>query len=218
MNIPVSASSNVRIVDVEDWHLSDLARLHRLALPNGFLSTLGDPFIASLYLGISSTPRSVVLVAIDMDGAVLGFISGACDVRACYVSILKRRGLSLLIRLAPSLRHSAVWRRAWETLTYPFRKNDGVSTGSEAVPPGKAELLSIAVSGKARGKGVGRTLVNALDERFRGFGLEGDYRVVTDALDSQSNAFYERMEFRHELLFKHHGHPMNLYLKDCGSS
>ena len=65
----------------------------------------------------------------------------------------------------------------------------------------------------ARGLGVGRGLVHALERFFTESGAALEYEVVTDAEDPRSNAFYEGIGFSHRRRFVHHGHPMNAYHK-----
>ena len=201
-------------------HRNAVAALHRMALPNGFLSSLGDRFLGILYSGIGRDPGSAVWVATDDNDQVLGFVSGTLDVRRCYRSVLVNSFIFLLWALIPALVHATSWKRILETLTYPFRQNpepaaeDPVASDEE-IP---AELLSLAVSEHSRGLGVGRHLVTRLESSFRAQGYDGPYRVVTDALDPSSNAFYRKVGFALVREFLHHEHPMHQYVKVVGSS
>lgn len=194
----------------------DVARLHRLALPNGFLSTLGDGTLETLYGAISRHRDSTVIVARDVEGQVLGFVSGSTDVAQCYRHVLRTASARLAWHAAGSLVRPAVIKRCVETLTYPLRFR-GKGGDAEPHTTARAELLSIAVDERARGLGVGRTLVEALDTFFAQAGHRGPYRVVTDASDPRSNAFYERTGFEVLGDFLHHGHPMRMYLRSNGT-
>ena len=160
-------TSDFQLVPILKSHTSAVAKLHRLALPNGFLSTLGDGFLGALYLGIGKAPKSVVWVAVNNKNEVLGFVSGTCDVKVCYKSVLSTSFFQLGWNVAPSLIHLSVWKRLWETLTYPFKTEKTAVDNSEHI---HAELLSIAVSEKARGLGLGRALVNKLEASFLEWG------------------------------------------------
>jgi ribosomal protein S18 acetylase RimI-like enzyme len=206
-------------------HGARVAELHRQSLPAGFLSRLGDRFLARLYRAIGTAPRSGVWVAEDAAGRCLGFVSGSCDVGRCYRSVLLRAGAPLLWLAAPALLRPAALKHAAETLTYPLRgperrDPETVPADDEAdAPPDRvgairAELLSIAVDGEARGLGLGRRLVQALETAFLGWGHAGPYRVVTDAEDPRSNAFYVGVGFTFVHRFRHHGHPMALFVKE----
>ena len=78
---------------------------------------------------------------------------------------------------------------------------------------GSAELLSMAVSDRARGRGLGKKLVARLEEWFRRKGLRGEYKVVTCARDAQSNGFYKSAGFIFHHSFLLHGNEMNEYRK-----
>ena len=77
----------------------------------------------------------------------------------------------------------------------------------------QAELLAMAVHEQARGKGIGRDLVDALERDFVEWGLEGEYCVVTFTGDPGSNAFYRRIGFEPTRAFRHHENLMQEYRK-----
>jgi len=202
-----------RIVNLERAHGAAVARLHRQAIPQGFLSRLGDAFLANLYLGIAAAPDAVVWVAVDQDDRVLGFVSGTTDTRICYRQVLLRRGWLLGLLAVPSLVHPANIRHIIETLRYPREQEADHAEKAETTHQ-EAELLSIAVNPEARGLGLGRKLVQILEQSLRERQYRGAYRVVTSAADPQSNAFYLGVGFRLQREFLHHDHAMNEYIKD----
>ena len=193
-----------------------VAELHRLAIPRGFLSELGDSFLGRLYTQIARARGSCVLVAADEeDGCVVGFVSGSVDIKACYRHVLLKGSVALIRGLLPNLFRATVIKRILQTLLYPVHNGKGDSE-SERVDEGKcraAELLSIAVADEARGKGVGRLLVDALEDFFRRHGHPMQYKVVTDAEDHRSNAFYQARGFTFQGAFQHHEHRMHRYVK-----
>jgi ribosomal protein S18 acetylase RimI-like enzyme len=157
-----------------------------------------------------------VIVAVDDDGTVLGFVSGTASVRNCYRSVVSRSGFELFGTVLPSLARPVVWRRIFETLSYPLRLGKGHETADTDNSPVQAELLSIAVDRAGRGRGIGRALVTALDEFFVTRGIDDIYRVVTDASDPSSNGFYQRTGFEFTHSFTHHAHTMNMYVRRIG--
>lgn len=188
-----------------------VARLHADGISEGFLSTLGERFLATLYRGIAEGEQSGVIVARN-NAEVLGFISWARDVKACYKSVLRTRGAGLLWTLLPNAVKPALYRKVFETLRYPARH--GHDLPADAAPTGdlRPELLSMAVSAAARGQGVGKLLVGAVDDQMEQLGLPG-YYVVTHAVDERSNGFYIGRGFRPVRSFTSHGKPMNEYYK-----
>jgi len=179
-----------------------VGRLHVDALPLGFLSTLGTGFLTALYQGIACEPGSGVWVA-EHAGRVVGFLAGTRDIRTCYRRVLRRRAPALAFAMLPHLVRPSIWRRAFETLRYPRES-------AEAAPRPAAELLAIAVDAAVRGRGIGRRLIEQLDEACRGWGV-AEYCVPTHAVDPDSNAFYRAVGLRLARAFVHHGRPMHEY-------
>jgi ribosomal protein S18 acetylase RimI-like enzyme len=134
-----------------------LARLHATEMPSGFLPLLGPGFMKVLYEALITWQGAVVLV-VDDGGGPIGFTAGVLDLGAFYNHFAKRyawrAGLAAFTRL---IRPSNM-RRAWETFRYGRDQVD--------VP---AELLSMVVAPRARGKGLsvmlGARLLDELSER-----------------------------------------------------
>jgi len=184
---------------------AEIARLHAESIPTGFLSTLGGTFLSRLYRGIAGHPGSCLLVARDAQGSVAGFVSGTLSVKKCYRAILRKRFLSLGLPVALKMLLPANLKRMFETLRYPAGEKAGAST--------ETELLSIAVSDRVRGQGVGKMLVAELEAWFAAKGHSSAYKVVTWAEDPRSNGFYAKTGFVFSREFVHHGNRMNEYVK-----
>ena len=196
------------ITKPRDRDFAAIAKLHQDSIEEGFLSTLGVSFLSVLYKGISEAPQSGVIVAIE-GGCVLGFISYTSDISKCYRWVISHRFLSLTLRLVPNIFNLAVYKKCFETLLYPF-KHKAESSNDGKAQKARAELLSVAVSDLARGKGIGKMLVTAIDEKFRELGVS-EYSVVTHGIDERSNQFYVKCGFQLVRSFQNHGKPMNEY-------
>ena len=170
------------------------ATLHASEISDGFLSSLGRPFLRRLYRRVVREPQSFLLVA-QSDGNAVGFIAGAEDVRALYRSFIRRDGLVATAAALPKILRS--WRRVLETLRYPGETHetngDGPSKPASPLPP--AELLSVAVAPNARGKGAGRALVQAFTAELTRRGVPGA-RVVVGADNDAAIHLYEQCGFR----------------------
>ena len=158
------------------------ARLHAEAITEGFLSSLGPSFLTLLYRRIAAWPRSFLLVA-DEGGVVVGQAAATEEVGALYREFLVRDGVVAGAVAAPRLLRR--WRSALETLRYP--------SGAEDLPP--AELLAVAVDGRHRGRGIGRSLVLAANEELARRGV-GDARVVVASSNAPALALYRSSGFR----------------------
>jgi ribosomal protein S18 acetylase RimI-like enzyme len=160
-----------------------VAALHAANIDRGFLSTLGQPFLALVYRAIDEAPDGVLIVE-EREGHVLGFVAGSVGMGAIYRRLL-HRPLPLASALAPSLFSPARLRRIFEILRY----GRGDSGGARWPAP---ELLSIAVAPEARGQGIADALYRCLVESFRSRGIEAFRIVVGDAL-GPAHRFYQRM-------------------------
>jgi dTDP-4-amino-4,6-dideoxygalactose transaminase/ribosomal protein S18 acetylase RimI-like enzyme len=194
------AVSVLRKVSPEDAHA--IARLHRSEIPRGFLSTLGEAFLSRLYGAIAEQEDSCVIVERDDRDEVIGFVTGTLSVGTCYTSVIRQHFFTLGPLVALRLLSFRRILHAVETFLQPVRTGE---TG--------AELLSIAVSPEYRGRGAGRRLVGALEEFFTNRDHADRYRVITDASDPRSNAFYSGLGFERRGESVHHGYRMAEYVK-----
>jgi GNAT superfamily N-acetyltransferase len=202
----------IKIIPVAAAHFQQVARLHAEGIKEGFLSTLGIRFLAVLYKGIANAAGSGVLVAVEGDRC-LGFIAYARDVKACYKQVLKLTWPSLMMAMLPNAVNPSIYKKAFETLLYPFLRRDAVKEGIDEKTGGlRPELLSMAVAEDARDKGIGKLLVQAVDEEMRRMDVAG-YYVVTHGVDERANGFYQRCGFAKTHEFVSHGKPMNEYYK-----
>jgi glycosyltransferase involved in cell wall biosynthesis/GNAT superfamily N-acetyltransferase len=172
-----------------------LARLHRDGIVTGFLPTLGPRFLEVLYRALCAFPPGVVQVADGGSGPV-GFVAGVPDVGSFYRWFVRRYGLQAVLAAAPRVFRPSVMRRAWETLRY-----DGA--GSEV----SAELLSIAVDARARGKGIGRRLASRFLVEMEAAGVR-EVKVVVGSDNAEAIALYRGLGFAAERAVEvHAGEP-----------
>lgn len=163
---------------------ADVARLHAAAITEGFLTSLGHPFLLALYDGLSRS-RSAFVITATAESDLLGFICGATDTRRAYLDFaLSRGGPKAALRLLPRLVSPRTVRRVAETLLYPTKQT--------AVELPRAEILNFCVSEAHRGQGVGRRLFEALLDEF-GRRDVAKIRIVTGSEQVQAQAFYDRV-------------------------
>jgi ribosomal protein S18 acetylase RimI-like enzyme len=167
------------------------AELHAAEISEGFLPSLGRPFLERLYRRIVREPRSFLLVA-ELDEQVIGFLAGTEDVRALYRAFLLHDGAGATLAALPRVLRS--WRRVLETLRYPGSGQDGAPTGQIGEPLPAAELLAIAVAPTARGLGAGRALVDAFTRELVVRRVPAA-RVVVGAGNAVAIRLYERSGF-----------------------
>jgi len=156
------------------------AALHAAGITEGFLTFLGPAFLRRLYRRVTHSPESFLLV-VDDAATPVGFLAGSTDVAALYRSFLWHDGPAAALACSGRLLRS--WRRAVETLRH--------GTAGDAAG---AELLAIAVSAAARGRGVGTLLVQGFLTEMAQRGQEAAHVVVAAGNDS-AVALYRRAGF-----------------------
>jgi ribosomal protein S18 acetylase RimI-like enzyme len=200
-----------RLSDGDPYGLfAQVAVLHATLIHGGLLPLLGERFLANLYREIAKSPYGSVHMAVG-NVRVIGFVAGASDIRRCALSFTPLGYIRLI-----SILCSRVWRRGVmgkvvHCLAYPFRKP--AAAQSIMTPPGKhrAELLAIAVCQSAQGTGVGKALVRAFEETLRG--STDHYFVATNAVQTESNAFYSKLGFTKAGQQRYHNLLIQIYKK-----
>ncbi|MBT8207014.1 MAG: glycosyltransferase family 4 protein, partial [Acidimicrobiia bacterium] len=157
-----------------------LARLHMNGIHEGFLPKLGHRFMTRLYRAMVEWDGSVIQVAVDSTGPV-GFVAGTTSTGAFYKHFIKTHGLTAGVVAAPSLVRNL--GRAIETLRYD---GGGVDVA--------AELLSMAVAGPLRGRGIGRRLGADFLDGMRAKDVEA-VKVVVASHNAGAIAAYRSMGF-----------------------
>jgi GNAT superfamily N-acetyltransferase len=170
---------------IDHQKYQQVARIHINGLDQGFLATLGENFLVLLYRSIDECTESVLFVELeDETSQVQGFVTGSTGMRPIYRQMLKHP-LSLLAALVPSLFSIARIKRILEI----FRYSKGAEQSAE-LPP--YELLSIVVSGAARGTGCAERLFMKLGSYCKEHGISAFRIVVGDGL-APAHKFYRRM-------------------------
>ena len=179
--------------------------LHAANIDQGFLATLGVPFLSLMYQAIDEAPRSVLIVD-EADGRVRGFVSGGSGMGPIYRRMLRhpfRLGRALL----PSIVRLRRLKRIIEIVRYG---------GGAAWPAGlpDAELLSIAVDPGWRGKGIAESLYSRLVAHFAGDEVPA-FRIVVGAGLLPAHRFYRRMGARIAGEVEvHAGEPSVMYVQE----
>lgn len=159
-----------------------IARLHADNIDTGFLRTLGVGFLRHLYQAMLRYEGATVIVATDPYGPV-AFVAGVTDVGAFYRHFAISKGIAGGLSAVPRLIRPSAWRKIWETATYD---GDHQETG--------AELLSMAVSGPYRRRGLGGALATRLLDDLARSGVDR-VKVVVGADNSGARNVYESVGF-----------------------
>jgi ribosomal protein S18 acetylase RimI-like enzyme len=175
-------------------------------MPTAFLPLLGERFLEELYRSLITDPGGVVLV-VERDGAIAGFVAGSRSLRRSFRRFARRRGPAAAGAAAPRLVRPSVLRRVRETASYPIT--------TAGLPD--AELLAIAVAPSARRNGVGRDLIAELLSRLADLGA-AKVKVVVGADNEAANALYGSAGFELERTMQvHDGTLSNAWTIACRS-
>jgi ribosomal protein S18 acetylase RimI-like enzyme len=173
---------NIRSATRSD--LARVAQLHAERITEGFLPTLGLPFLERLYARVLAGNGFVLVATDDIPGTAVGFCAGTPDIGHLYRQFLLRDGFVAGLRAAPRIVRALP--RVVETLRYPGADDD------TDLP--SAEILAVAVAGTAAGRGVGSALLDASTSRFTDLGITSA-KVVTTPDNEAALALYRRGGF-----------------------
>ncbi len=202
--LPTGGSGVPRIRAARRTDAHSMARIHREALPEAFLSALGERFLRRLYVAIAADPSGLALVAENGLG-VVGFAAGSTSVDRFYRRFLVRYGVGAAVAAFPAVLRPDVLRRMRETASHP--------ANTASLPP--AELLSIAVEPGHRSEGVGRLLAEGIVDGLATRGAD-EVKVVVAGGNVGANRFYERLGFRAAARIEVHGSvPSNVWVIRC---
>ena len=178
--MPEPSECRARRATLDD--IDAIVDLHAGRIVDGFLVTLGRPFLRRLYRRMVRSRRAFVLV-VD-DGGVCGFVAAAEDTGAFYREFLVHDGLAAGVTAIAGIARAP--RAVFETTRYGFRGEDGAPA---------AEIMAIAVAVGAQRRGLGAHLVVAAVNELRRRGVP-TARVVTAVDNVAAIRAYELGGFR----------------------
>jgi GNAT superfamily N-acetyltransferase len=185
----------IRIEDIR--YLDEIVALHINAFRGVLSGQTGRSFLKYYYKRIF---KKGFIYGKITDDRLSGFVSGIVDDGTLYdLKYYFWAGLGILIHIySPALIRS-LFRHIKRMMTFRDIKI-------------KSELLSIAVRDNMKGRGIGTSLVNALDDHFRERNIE-IYKVYTDMIYSTGSQLYEKLGFELTREVNLFGLPIRLYIR-----
>lgn len=160
-----------------------IASLHINHINNGFLATLGVPFLTLLYEAIDKDSESILLIE-RVDNKVVGFVAGASGLGRLYKQLLLKP-----IRLICSLKSCFLSPSKIYKILEIFLM--GIGSQLPANLP-RQELLSIVVNPNYQGQGYAENLFKALCSHFSKQDASS-FRIVVGRNLNRAHAFYTKM-------------------------
>ena len=192
------------IIPLQREHAARVAELHCAALAGDFLPSLGQGFLTVFYEGVMDLGVGFGFVAVE-DGRPIGFVLGSTDTSALFKQVVASRAVTLGLRAIPAvIRKPVLVANVLETFLYPDK---------EGAVPEKAELVVIGFDRAYRGRGLGRALVNALNDAFHAQGVRS-YKVTVLQENLGANSFYRALGFQPAFEFELYRKKWNLYTLD----
>ena len=196
---------NPHKMNISDYRA--IASLHCENINQGFLASLGVPFLTLLYEAIDKDSESVLLVE-RVDCSVVGFVTGTRGLGPIYKQLLLKP-FRLIYSLKSCILSPSKMYKIIEVLL--ISKDRDISSD---LP--KQELLSIVVNPAYQGGGHAENLFKALCSHFRAEGASSFSIVVGSNLD-RAHAFYTKMgSIPVREVQVHQGADSVVYVKELG--
>lgn len=197
---------------------SQIAKLHKQAITEGFLPRLGLGFLTSLYRFLIKTE---IVIVYEEDGELLGFVSGAVSSKGMMHRFLYSSPGGILKVMLALVKKPTLIGSLLETYRAPTLTEPGILSGSvtildpsalkKAIP--ETELLSMSVSPLAQKNGIGKALLNGLEEELIKHHITS-YKVIAGDKLIETNQFYKRNGFVLVKQITIHGNEVsNVYVK-----
>lgn len=197
-------------MDIKPYRLNNsdyraVAKLHCDYISQGFLATLGVPFLTLLYEAIDESNESVLLVE-RADCNVVGFVTGTSGLKQIYMQLLLKPFRLIYALKSCFLSPSKIYK-----IIEVFLTNKD-SNSSAHLP--KEELLSIVVSPDYQGCGYAENLFEALCAYFKEESAKS-FKIVVGKDLERAHGFYTKMgSISVEEIQVHKGSDSVVYVKD----
>jgi ribosomal protein S18 acetylase RimI-like enzyme len=199
--LSISSITGSRFCTLERRHAEQVAKLHIEGISTGFISSLGIKFVTALYEAIIKNGTCYGFVT--EEDKVVGFVAFTTSLGKFYKSIILKKSIRFAFLLARKMLSLNRIKRVLETLFYPNRIQE--------LDLPEAELLSIAISPKARRMGLASRLVENGFTEYRKKGIE-NLKVLVGAENRAANQLYRKCGFEFAGQIENHGLASNIYV------
>lgn len=177
-----------------------IAAIHYNNFKNAFLCDLGFSFLKLLYSWMLTFNKGFGYIIKDKDNT-FGFVTGVYDSSNLISSFIKKnffRALPILI--LNFIKKPNNIKKVFETIIYSKKSEIGI----------KAELISIAVENKYRGKGYSASLFSHFTEHLKAEKIN-IYKITVDKDNLAANRFYLKCGCEFVKSYKMYGKISNIY-------
>ena len=193
----INENSNIRLIN-NDTYINRLVELHLSAFSNLLSGTIGKRFLRFYYKRII---KDGFIFAYIEDNSMLGFVSGIINEKLLYnIRFYFYAILGIITHIYNPDMILCFIRHIFRII-----KLKGVEINSE--------LLSIVVDEHYRGKGIGKILVETLNDFMMKNGVI-KYKVFTDMKYSTGHLLYDKLGFILEKELCLIGLILRMYVKE----
>ena len=176
---------NGRSLRQDHEYFLECAKIHYKEIPNGFLPSLGIPFLSSLYQFFSKSKYSSLLIAVE-NYTVVGFIAISLNTKLLFKEYLWKESYKNLHKILISKLGIITILKIIEVLKYPFKskkkKNDFISN---------SEILNFCVVSSMQGRGVGQLLFSEAVKELDNNKIK-ILKIVTGQNQISAQKFYDK--------------------------
>jgi len=169
---------------IDDFFLSEVARLHVEYIKSGFMSQLGERFLKCFYRTISKSESSYLAVYINEKNEVCGFISGTISLPNLKKELKKKCKLTIVESFLKLIFNPMKILNFFESYKYASSEHFKVATNSE--------LISIVVRQECRSKGIAKALYKSLVYFFKEKKVK-KFKILVGSNLKEAQKFYEKM-------------------------
>ncbi len=194
------------IAKTRSCEISEIVSIHVEAFPDFFLTKLGKDVLYQFYYYLVND-YNTISYCVKKNGMIIGFVLASFHANGLYKRIFFRGFLNFFPPIFLSfLKNPSLFKR----MLISF-----ISTGKHKTPQSQAaSILSICVRPDNAGKGIGKMLIDKLENELILHNVDS-YYLTTDADNNElTNNFYLKNNFQLYSTFWQGKRSMNLYIKE----
>lgn len=196
----------IQLIKLNKEHTTQIVEIHKNAFPGFFLTELGPKVLEVFYTSLMRETNTIVW-GVAKDNLLIGFFAASKYTNGLYLRIFIKNIYIFFFPLIFSfIRNPNLLLR----MVISFR-----SSNEHNVPKNcTSSLLSICVSPNESGKGIGKMLLDKLENELIICNIVS-YYLTTDADNNEStNIFYKKNSFQLYSTYNQGNRRMNLYIKN----
>ncbi len=175
----------IKTSDFTPNDLTQVVRIHREQINQGFLSSLGDDVMKLVFANIIDSKHSFLIVAVDpSQKSLCGFLCGTVDVRKLYGNFVFKKFFRAIPIILPKVLTAERMKKILETLIYPLKGDH------ESLP--RAEFLDFALKPEYQGTGLAQQMFYEAINIYNALGIKKFKSVVNEKLIA-SQRFHEKL-------------------------